>query len=404
VPLTRASALVTLPAILLIPMSQPRIKLLRPCLVLVLVGALGCGGITIVYEGGDGGRDAQLVDVTRNESSTDGTRPDGTDSFDAADAADAPDASDTGMDGVADTRPSDVSTESATDAACPPAASGVVTLASGLTDPYDLAVGASSVFWSDPAANTISSVSLADCSVTVIASGQDNPVGVTLDSTYVYWTNGDEGDSSGSIVRAPLSGGSSKTLATGLSSPGMLVNDGTNLYWMADLSTSYVLQMPIGGGTVQTLASSGYSVNLVVYGSAVYWADEGDDAVLSVPVGGGSVSTLAGGQSSPFGIATDGTYIYFTEAIGSGAIVRTPIPAGGSLFSLASSLDSPTTVATDGVSAFFEAGGSVYGVPVDGSGSVTALAAGNPTRLRMDSKSLYWTESTSGLVLRLVSK
>ncbi len=336
--------------------------------------------------GPDGSTDAVVHDVATDDGS-------GSDS-EQADAA-------------GDSGPGDGGSESS----CSPPVYGIVTLASGLPYPFGLAVSASAAFWTDPVANTVSKVSLSDCSVSTISSTADNPVGVILHGKFVYWTNGNGGGTAGSIMRAPQAGGAVTTLATGLFSPGEIVTDGTSLYWTANTDTmpDGVYELPIGGGTVATLTGTGYSLDLALNGGTVYWTDDGDDTVLSMPTGGGTVTTLATGLTAPDTIATDGVSLYWVASGSPGSVMKLALGAdGGSPVTLAAGIANPSGIVTDGVSVYFGSdvtAGSVLKVPVGG-GSVVTLAAGeaNVTRLRIDATSVYWTGGVGGTVKKLTPR
>jgi hypothetical protein len=62
--------------------------------------------------------------------------------------------------------------------------------------------------------------------VTTLASPSNGVYGVTLDSKDLYWT-----ESSGAVVKLPLGGGFSATLATSSGSPEFVTIGGGVLYW-----------------------------------------------------------------------------------------------------------------------------------------------------------------------------
>jgi hypothetical protein len=291
---------------------------------------------------------------------------------------------------------------------CPMSDGGFVTVASDAGSPYGIAVGPTYLFWTELGGN-ISRMSLADCSVTVIASMQDYPTGITLAGSNVYWSNSSDGSNTGSIVTMPQSGGTLTTLATNLNSPGDLTNDGTYLYFMPN-SNDYlavVSKLALTGGTVSSLGTGDYGEDIVTTGGWVYWTDYFAESIFAVPAAGGPVATIASGLITPEGIASDGVNVYWTEDNNgdAGTVMSAPIPPsdGGPSKTLVGGFDDPYGITTDGAHVYF---GTVVGSPKSlwkvpiGGGSVTTLVAG-PTgvnRITIDSKSVYWTDVFGGFV------
>jgi hypothetical protein len=305
-----------------------------------------------------------------------------------------------------DTEPHDSGPDDgAPEASCPASDGGYVTLSSGGA-PYGIVVSASDLFWADLGGRVLR-MSLSDCEVTTIASGQSGTIGVTLAGDDVYFSNNNGGGSAGSIVTVPQTGGTPTTLASGLDSPGLVTNDGESIYWTPGSSdfTGVVYKMALTGGAVTSLASEAYSHDIVTTGGLVYWTDQFAAAVAYVPVGGGSVVTVASDQPIPYFMATDGTNVYWTNSTGGdgGAVMKVAVGTdGGAPVELAAAPDGPTGVTSDGANVYFGSGSTaqVLEVGVNG-GTVTTLVEG-PTsvaRIAVDSKNVYWTDYTHGLVL-----
>lgn len=120
-----------------------------------------------------------------------------------------------------------------------------------------IALGGSSLYWTD--ADGVGMVVLNENALpTTIASGQ-NTAAIVVDDTSVYWTSlgtaaNDYAD--GAVMRAPLSGvpdgGSPTTLASGQQNPTAIALDSTSVYW-----TTYGTCSEDGGvctGAVQKLS------------------------------------------------------------------------------------------------------------------------------------------------------
>jgi hypothetical protein len=354
------------------------------------------GELTSSSDGGTPGHDADA-------GAPDRAAPDAPFDAGSGDAQDGA-ADSTGPDSVV---PDSTATDAGPDASCPSSDGGFVTLSSGGA-PYGITVSPTHLFWADLSGKVLR-MSLSDCSITELATGQSGTIGISLAGSNVYWTNNAGGGFSGSVVTAPQAGGSPTTLASGLTTPGDLTNDGTHLYWMPGSSgyLAVVSKMALGGGAVSSIGTGNYGISITTTGGLVYWTDYFAEAVLAVPSSGGTVMTLASGLMTPYGIATDDVNIYWTDNFGGdgGAVGRVPAaPDAGPATTLLGGLSNAYGVATDGTHVYF---GTVSGRPssiikmnLDGS-SVTTLVAGptNATKMAVDSARVYWTDYGGGKVM-----
>ena len=104
--------------------------------------------------------------------------------------------------------------------------------------------------------------------------------------------------------------------------------------------------VPVGGNpTVEILSSSYYPDGIVTFGSTVVFTQNvitqniAEQGLYQIPTSGGVATPLATGLSTPLGLATDGSSIFWVEA-GLGAIRRIPA-GGGSISTVASGLVQP---------------------------------------------------------------
>jgi hypothetical protein len=294
----------------------------------------------------------------------------------------------------------------------------------------------------------------AGCAV-VLASGQDTPRDIAVDSVNVYWCNsGTRGSTNGSIMKVHLEGGTPVTLASGQDFPEFLVVYGSSVYWsnVGLGGAGSVMSVPTAGGTPITVGTSTLPQDLTVDGTYVYWADQSDGAIYRAPIGGGNRTTFATAPTA-LGVAVDSTHVYWTE-VNAGYVMGKPFD-GGTATTIASGQDTPWEVVVDGTYAYWRnlgfntsnagfgmaplAGGgtpivirgnngsgdlaldgknlyfatpsSVYSIPVpltvpDGAVSSRDLTAlqQNPEGLAVDSTSLYWTVMSDGTILKMTPK
>ena len=129
------------------------------------------------------------------------------------------------------------------------------------------------------------------------ASGCGAEQVVISSSPSLYWADG-----AGNIVADPVigvTGGAPAVLASGQNDPvGVVVNGGT-VYW-ADSGAGTIMAVPVTGGTPTVLASGQNDPAYVaVDNGTVYWADSSAGTVMAVPATGGSPTVVATGQHDP---------------------------------------------------------------------------------------------------------
>jgi len=189
---------------------------------------------------------------------------------------------------------------------------GVATDVATDTQPSSVVVDGTDVYWRN-AAGELRSVPIGGGTVTTLTSGQDaGPYTRALvqSGARLYWTNPTAGTIATMVKGSDA--GAPQTLFSGETNPGTLATDGTNLYWTG---SGGIRKGAIGGGTAVTIATNVVVAALASDGTNVYFVDL-PNGVSRVPVGGGNVSVLVDavtyGQYDSYGIAVDGTSVYWT--------------------------------------------------------------------------------------------
>jgi hypothetical protein len=150
--------------------------------------------------------------------------------------------------------------------------------------------------------------------------------GIAVDTVNVYWTVF-KGCCGGSVMSAPLAGGSVSTLASGFRHPGNITVDAENAYWTSGVNSdpsASIMKVPFRGGAPTTLASFSEAPGTIAVDCGnVYWTiaagcDGGvcGGAVMKVSASGGTPTTLASGQNTPMAIAVDATSVYWGNEFG----------------------------------------------------------------------------------------
>jgi hypothetical protein len=295
------------------------------------------------------------------------------------------------------------------------------------------------------------------CPASSIIAQSSKAWAIALDGGYVYWTTR---SAAGQVLRAPVAGGPSETVASGQSFPYEVAAAGGQAFWAtlgtepghlyqgpvtggaqqqlstgvfngiyslwADQNFVYyitnlneVTRVPVGGGTPITLSAGLFNtidVDLALQGSNLYWTNNGVNmfaatepetaGVFGVDVAGATAAApLVSRLNYPqFEVAadnehvfwSDGTAIYSTSKIGGAFATVTPLVPA--LPDVSPIVD----LVSDGTHLFYSDGQRVYRVSVSG-GTPEVVSAGwnRIMRLAVDDTSLYFTDYVAGVVVKL---
>ncbi len=258
-----------------------------------------------------------------------------------------------------------------------------IPLGSGSTNPTYLALGSEHAMWSDLEANTVYWVNRLDgggvghyeggsgapwdlavttthlyvaintdeygkCGAVVrvqlgtdtpdvaVVHSLNGPAGIVVDSSHVYWTEtGDAGvcDTAGSVVRKmslnnfandggliAVDSGLIDTIADVDNMPHAIALSGAYVFWVAlhkDTYTGQIWRKPVQGGSEQRIAfAERWPADIVTDGTYLYWTNAVGGEVVMADLDGDNRRVLVSGQAGPWGIAVDDEYVYWTNNTG----------------------------------------------------------------------------------------
>jgi hypothetical protein len=236
--------------------------------------------------------------------------------------------------------------------------------------------------------------------VVTLASGMNQPWDLVVDGQYVYWTvNGD-----GLILKTPVGGGAISTLASEQYGPTQIVVDHTTAYW---LTQDDVESVSLSGGAttpIATAPSMSYR-SLTVMGGELYFAESATGQYPGSIVAhsaDGTLTTLAANQTQPGDIVVDERRLYWNNETPSGLFtVQSVSPAGGSVITLLTS-DTKSLVAALGGNLYLAGADGLFRQPLNG-GASTKLTSGFPGQsVAIDSENLYWATYNTIMCVPLV--
>jgi hypothetical protein len=320
-------------------------------------------------------------------------------------------------------------------ASCGPGNGKPLVIATGQPNPNALVVDSTSVYWTNSGSSTaggdVMSAPLCGGTPVTIAppvmlgpTTEANPNGVVANASDVFWS---VTEGNGYILSAPIGGGSTTTLATDQRGPLVLAINGSNLYWLDDGfvedGSGAIVKMSITGGRPTTLARPKFPDNLAVDSDDVYFTNNG--GVFKVPTAGGATTTVAAVPAGADAIALDAANVYWTvyNDPPPSLIMKVPKRGGAPVTLVSSDLVSPSRIASDGSYLYWtdrgpcpspctgltgSGKGTIGKVPVNGGTPVTlATHQLGPGAIFVDGTSVYWTTEgnfSDGSIFKLTPK
>jgi hypothetical protein len=222
---------------------------------------------------------------------------------------------------------------------------------------------------------------------------------LVVDSVSAYWTTW-----SGTVLKVPLGGGEVGTIASmeGAHNDGIAV-DATSVYWAGNFGGTtgdWVMRSGLDGGDPVTLATGLHPYELSIYGGDLFWTTTGfeddrqsDGTVMRMPLDGGAAVTLASPPATSWlgQVVATSTGVYWAEY--GGGIMKMGLD-GGTPVTLVSNVATTYFIAVDDAAVYY---GSTYNncvmkVGLDGGTPVTLASPGAIVRaVAVDAKSVYWT-------------
>jgi hypothetical protein len=272
---------------------------------------------------------------------------------------------------------------------------GAITIACEQGTPGRVALDTMNVYWTTETPGPIvMKASLTGGAPEPLVHDSTGAFGLALDPTYVYFTQ----PGAGRVMRVPISGGAAVPMATAVDAPLHLATDGTNLYWTGGKTVGSISKLALSGGAqpVTLLRGLGLPRAIAVDGAFVYWTDFAQGTVLRATTttsdGGAPVPIqLAYGLKQPSDLTVLGGYAYFPDQAGRVLRVMT---SGGLLEELAVLKGAPFGVVSDGAFVYFSTlgVGGIFKAPISGGGPTQTVAGpqADPHFLAVGATAVYW--------------
>ncbi len=173
-------------------------------------------------------------------------------------------------------------------------------------------------------------------SSTALASSQTNPTSLIYAAGYIFYGNyaDCDGGTPGNqycLFKVPATSGSVATHVTGITAPVRgVTTDGTSIYYSVESPNNGIYKVPIAGGTSTLLTNAITSpYGIATDGNYLYVCGAGALTIRRIDLATGTIADIAGPLANyPLGIEVVGTDLYFTTW-GTHAIYKVP-KSGGS--------------------------------------------------------------------------
>jgi len=206
----------------------------------------------------------------------------------------------------------------------------------------------------------------------------------------------------GSVFAVNPDGTGNTLLSANEAYQGGMTSDGTYVYWTRSYPGLYAIRrVPVGGGTVETLANAGVEPRgIVLVGNTLYWAAHGDDAIYAMPAAGGTPVAVVTAVGGPEQVVTDGHTVFFANDAG---VIRRYDPATQNTTPVYIALAPYYTLAADHAHVYgVHPTGEVDEITFGGGGLSTLANVPGAFGLTVDDTYVYIGSQTSGDVWRCI--
>jgi hypothetical protein len=248
------------------------------------------------------------------------------------------------------------------------------------------------------------------CQPFVFAANEAQVTGIEVVGNDLVWTR----PTAGLVRIMPLDGSAApRTLingpAIGLTFPAGVTDFGASLF-ITDRSSGTISKFTRDGGLVWKQGTFSTPTGIATDGTAIFFAVQEQDGIRSIPMDGGDAASRMTGLNFPYGVALGGGGRIF--AASASGILSAPQDSGVPVVTV-----SPTArfqdgggdlthvgIAVDDGKVFFTVQplGIVASVPVGG-GTATILASGqaSPFGLDVSPTAIYWANFDSSTIMKL---
>ncbi|MDB4996595.1 MAG: putative secreted protein [Myxococcaceae bacterium] len=258
-----------------------------------------------------------------------------------------------------------------------PVGGGASIVLAEVEDPYAIAVDGESVYFTSYSDGAVSKVSKLGGAITVLTTADtssSSAAGLAIDDTDVYFT------STSGIFRVSKAGGKTTLFAEDTNGADAIVADATNVYWLGRGTTSELIgnvrKASKTTGAIETLGTAplfreGSTWSLAQDDDSLYLPDRRGGKVYRLAKSNGDVHLVTASAGHPFSLASDGTYVYWTDVgvdpstgVEPEPLVRKALVGGGTPVRIASTLHTGAyAIAVDKTNVYwtnYVSTGSVY--------------------------------------------